>query len=409
MHRLKVSAQSYAWGKQGKSSKVAQLAAADPDFNVDESKTYAELWMGTHPNGPSSLFNDPSKSLKSILTEKGLTRSIHERYAGDIPFLFKVLSINVALSIQAHPDKALAQRLFKEHPNIYKDPNHKPEMAVALTPFEAFIGFRPLSEIASHLEKYPEFAALFTAGVKENFIKAAKGGSDDAAKKAALKALFKELMECPASKIESGLSSLVGRLKGKQHAQGTIDELVCRLDSQFPKDVGTYCAFLLNYVKLQPGDGIFLAANEPHAYLSGDLIECMAASDNVVRSGLTPKFKDVPTLVSMLTYAHGPADAQILRGDAFQSLTHSKLYDPPIDEFSILRTDLPAGAKEEVKGLDGPSIVVVTGGKGTFGAGGKPVEAAEGFVFYVDAGVAVGMTADKGTGLTAYRAFCVAN
>jgi mannose-6-phosphate isomerase len=78
----------------------------------------------------------------------------------DLPFLLKVLSIRKALSIQAHPDKELARKLHNEFPKIYKDPNHKPEMAIALTPFEAFIGFRPLEEIKSHLETYPELATI---------------------------------------------------------------------------------------------------------------------------------------------------------------------------------------------------------------------------------------------------------
>jgi mannose-6-phosphate isomerase len=52
----------------------------------------------------------------------------------------------------------------------------------------------------------------------------------------------------------------------------------------------------MNQVTVMPGQSIFIAANVPHAYLDGDLVECMASSDNVVRAGLTPKFKDVTTL-----------------------------------------------------------------------------------------------------------------
>lgn len=78
----------------------------------------------------------------------------------DLPFLFKVLSVRTALSIQAHPDKKLAAELHTTHPNIYKDPNHKPEMTVALTPFEALYGFRLLSEVQANCDKYPEFQAV---------------------------------------------------------------------------------------------------------------------------------------------------------------------------------------------------------------------------------------------------------
>jgi mannose-6-phosphate isomerase len=78
--------------------------------------------------------------------------------------------------------------------------------------------------------------------------------------------------------------------------------LVLRLENQYPSDIGVIAAFFLNHVKLKPGEALFLGANEPHAYLSGECVECMATSDNVVRAGLTPKFIDVPTLCSMLTY-----------------------------------------------------------------------------------------------------------
>lgn len=78
--------------------------------------------------------------------------------------------------------------------------------------------------------------------------------------------------------------------------------LVLNLEKQYPDDVGVIAAFFLNYVKLSPGEALYLGANEPHAYIKGECIECMATSDNVVRAGLTPKFRDVQTLCAMLTY-----------------------------------------------------------------------------------------------------------
>lgn len=78
--------------------------------------------------------------------------------------------------------------------------------------------------------------------------------------------------------------------------------MVLRLESQYPDDVGIIAAFFLNYVKLKRGEALYIGPNEPHAYLSGECIECMATSDNVVRAGLTPKHRDVRTLLSMLKY-----------------------------------------------------------------------------------------------------------
>jgi len=82
----------------------------------------------------------------------------------------QVLSIGKALSIQAHPDKALAEKVHAERPDLYKDGNHKPEMAIALTHFEALSGFRPLGEIAGYLKDVPELAALVGADVAQQFI-----------------------------------------------------------------------------------------------------------------------------------------------------------------------------------------------------------------------------------------------
>ena len=53
---LECAAQQYAWGVKGSKSSVAQLAKSSRSgFTVDEDKPYAELWMGTHPNGPSKI------------------------------------------------------------------------------------------------------------------------------------------------------------------------------------------------------------------------------------------------------------------------------------------------------------------------------------------------------------------
>ena len=80
------------------------------------------------------------------------------------------------------------------------------------------------------------------------------------------------------------------------------EQLVLSLERQYGDDIGVIAALFFNYVKLSPGEALYIGANEPHAYLSGECIECMATSDNVVRAGLTPKYRDVQTLCSMLTY-----------------------------------------------------------------------------------------------------------
>ena len=119
------------------------------DFCVDGTAPYAELWMGTHPNGPSMLKGPGALSLAEHISQKPeiLGKDCRQKFGDQLPFLFKVLSVNKALSIQAHPDKKHAEKLHADRPDIYKDPNHKPEMAIALTDFEGLCGFRHVSHV----------------------------------------------------------------------------------------------------------------------------------------------------------------------------------------------------------------------------------------------------------------------
>jgi mannose-6-phosphate isomerase len=179
--------------------------------------------------------------------------------------------------------------------------------------------------------------------------------------------------------------------------------------------------FFLNYVKLDIGEAMFLKADDIHAYLSGDIIECMASSDNVVRAGFTPKFKDVDTLTTMLTYSYAPISEQKMdptdyphvrhNASAYSSSSSSLLYNPPIPEFAVVRTALnKSGAKATFDAIDGPSIILCTKGKGTISVGPKEERMEEGYVFFVGATAEVVMTsetdAEDGEGMVTFKAFC---
>lgn len=141
---------------------------------------------------------------------------------------------------------------------------------------------------------------------------------------------------------------------------------------------------------------------------SKDCVECMAASDNVVRAGLTPKFKDVKVLVDMLTYRYGSAKSQLMTGSNFGP--HSLLYDPPIDEFSVVLTSLNANESEKHQGIKGPSIFIVTRGDGSLSGESLKTESdfplQAGYVYFVGANVPVTFEAGQ-NGLEVYRAFTV--
>ena len=104
------------------------------DFVIKIISIYLQqFWMGTHPNGPSTVLGGAKEVFLSDWIDANLDvlgPTIKETFDGKLPFLFKVLSVNKALSIQAHPNKSHATVLHRERPEIYKDPNHKPEMAI---------------------------------------------------------------------------------------------------------------------------------------------------------------------------------------------------------------------------------------------------------------------------------------
>lgn len=305
--------QQYGWGKIGTSSKVAVFAqsAGISEFRVDGSKPYAEvsvscdkplpvahvrsrkLWMGTHPKSPS-LVSSSGETLASYLAKNKslIGESVSQKFStedGNLPFLFKVLAIEKALSIQSHPDKATAEKLHIQQPDIYKgrltlsaalgrvpilgfaDPNHKPEMALALTPFTALCGFLPLENIATYLDKVPELSELIPQEVLDNFRRVTPADPNTPTAKQALRDVFSAVMTAPTDIFTEHLARLTKRFESRSvHAEEErVRELVLRLNSQFPNDIGTFCSFLLNYVELSPGEAIFLGAGEPHAYISG--------------------------------------------------------------------------------------------------------------------------------------------
>ncbi|KAJ6485797.1 mannose-6-phosphate isomerase [Mycena sanguinolenta] len=414
------TAQKYDWGKIGINSKVAQFASASkiPGFVLEESAPYAELWMGTHPKSPSRVLGSNTILSEHLAAHPELIgKPVADRFDasnGNLPFLFKVLAIEKALSIQTHPDKATAEILFAQQPDIYKDANHKPEMALALTPFSALCGFLPLPTIATYIRTTTELTALIPPTIVNDFLAIAESSSPTGpAEKAALKNLFAAVMTADEALVKSQLDLLVARYKtGGAKVEGEsqdVVDLVLRLDSQFPGDIGIFCSFLLNYVHLKPGQAIFLGAGEPHAYISGDIMECMANSDNVIRAGLTPKLRDIPNLVSGLTYEAAPPSKHVVFPTSFRSSECSTLYDPPIPEFSVVQVLVGAGAKETHSTVAGPSIAIVTEGAGSVSWTGASnmMGISQGDVFFI--GADTEMSFSSVSGLTVYRAFVETN
>lgn len=271
---LEVCVQGYAWGKVGTASVVGALYHANVEREMSErerEQPYAELWMGSHPNGNAQVKGKVAMGLHQYIQLHPAVLGPTASATAELPYLFKVLSIAKALSIQAHPDKGLATQLHAKDPNTYKDPNHKPEIAVALsTPFEALCSFRPLLQIVQFLEAVPEFRAVLSDAVATAFIQSVNSNTAD--QKLALKELFASLMNANAQLVGDQLDKLVARIANDTDK---LSKLIVRLEKQYPRDVGVFCVYLLNYLELEKGQAIFMGANEPHAYIAGmNAISC---------------------------------------------------------------------------------------------------------------------------------------
>ena len=298
MQKLINSVQNYAWGS--KTALTDLYGIANPN-----NLPMAELWMGAHPKSSSKIedASGQARSLRDVIdADKAalLGDKVAQRF-GELPFLFKVLCADQPLSIQVHPNKQASEIGFaKENAagipldaaeRNYKDPNHKPELVFALTPFLAMNAFREFSEIISLLQP--------VAGAHNAIAHFLESPNADA-----LSQLFASLLNMQGEEKSHALAVLKAALDS-QH--GEPWETIRLISEFYPDDSGLFSPLLLNVVKLNPGEAMFLFAETPHAYLQGVALEVMANSDNVLRAGLTPKYIDIPELVANVKFVAKPA------------------------------------------------------------------------------------------------------
>lgn len=291
---LKNKIQNYEWGAKGKNAYIPQLLQLD----YKEDQSYAELWIGAHPKAPSKIqLNDEEYSFDTLISN-GSIKGVDP--LEKLPYLLKVLSAGEALSIQAHPNKEQAVWLNKLDPDNYSDDNHKPEIAIAIDSLTALAGFRPAQEIKDVFKEYSIFKELLNGEV-DFFINSFGEENEILAFKGFYEKLLKLSVSEPIIFLEK-LNQLEKFIVSKE-SHDEKEVLFLQLKKKYTKaDVGLLSIFLLNHLTLSKGEAIFLYSGVPHAYLSGNIIECMANSDNVVRAGLTPKFVDVDNLVKILDY-----------------------------------------------------------------------------------------------------------
>lgn len=288
------------WGKIGQASRVAGLLSGAPPEGP-----LAEFWLGGHPRGCAEV--ELADGSRRLLTDLGDMRAKllgPVRHPFGLPYILKVLSIDPSwgLSIQAHPDLARARRLHALDPVNYPDASHKPEVGIPLSPVTLLYGFRSLPKLREALGRFPELRSLLPDGARASIEEGAAEASVEARVR---RDVFSSLMRAGGDAGEGAVSGIVRRFEGATELPIEV-EIVRRLRLRYgDRDVGLLALFVMNIVTVPPGEVIFIGPNVPHAYLDGDLVECMACSDNVVRAGLTPKFKDVETLLEMLDYSAG--------------------------------------------------------------------------------------------------------
>ena len=277
-------AQPYAWGSRTLiSDHLAIESTGEP---------MAEIWFGTHPSSMARDSEDQSKTLLDLRNDQPLS------------FLLKILAADSPLSIQAHPNLEQAVAGFERENRAgisltaaqrnYKDAGHKPEMIVALSEFEALCGFRSaeyIRELLEDIQSYPAAEDLKAAAAHWNELLSES-----------LRTLFSHLLN---SRSQFGVLSVA--LAALANFDSRF-ELCMRLNAIYPGDPGVFIALMMNHVHLQPGQAIYLPAGNIHAYLSGLGVEIMAASDNVLRGGLSSKHIDVAELESVVDFGTEPIE-----------------------------------------------------------------------------------------------------
>lgn len=362
--RLECGAQHYDWGQRGEGAFIPALLGVPAG-----EKPWAELWIGAHPVRPSqALLAEEAVALPDLIAawpDAILGKNGAKRFRGRMPFLLKVLGAERMLSIQAHPNKAQAEEGFarEEAAGVprgagerrYRDRNHKPELIVALQEFVALSGFRPQAEIAQALARHPELAAIAHAA----------GGTGS------IEGLFTAVMGLAPGALDDSIGRLVSRLamedQKRPFRRDEHEFWMLRADRQFARDgrrdAGVLAMVLLNLVRLEPGQALFLEAGELHSYLEGVGVELMADSDNVLRGGLTSKHVDVAELTRVLTFRCGPARPFGPDPDG--------VYPTPAEEFELTAITLEAGDSWITPvGRDGPDVLLVTEGWPTLRAHG---------------------------------------
>ncbi len=360
----------YAWGERrhgGAVPLIADLTGAD----AHDDTPWAELWIGAHPSA-SALAITPAGDFPLLELAAAFPDDIigPGRQSAELPFLLKILCCEKALSLQSHPDRHHAARLHAAHPERYPDPNPKPEILIALSPFLAMVGFRP--------------AAAASADIRRRTALAPWHGQWPPSP--SLRQLGETLLAIPAPALPALLDALAAEITAAP-APTPADILGADLMRQHPHDRGALFAYLLHHLLLQPGEALYVPPNTPHAYLRGQGIEGMTSSDNVIRAGLTTKPIDHTALLETVDFTAREPLSVLPNG----APPDYRRYQPPTPDFQI-QIDIATDTTLDLTPRPpGPGLLLVLNGAVALAAPGHPEQrASRGSAWLCPAALAAG-------------------
>lgn len=322
--------QNYDWGSH------RFLAELRGDA-VPSARAEAELWLGAHPRGVAHVVTQAGVAvpLDAWIARDPvavLGAEVAARFDARLPFLLKILAVERALSLQAHPDAAQARAGFERevragvaaHARLYADASAKPELIVAWTPFHALCGVREPDAVRT----------LFGRAGLGDLAPAPGADGEIWLRRFLADWLAEDAHEARARRIDAALAAT------RSDTRAAPIAWMHRLAEQHPGDPGSVAPLLLHVIDLAPGEGLFLEAGELHCYLEGAAIEIMASSDNVLRAGLTTKPRAVDELLQIGRFA--PREPAILRG--VERAPGERVYPTAAHDFELAAIDVgPTG------------------------------------------------------------------
>ncbi|HEY6747437.1 MAG TPA: mannose-6-phosphate isomerase, class I [Mycobacteriales bacterium] len=365
----------YAWGS---ATEIPRLLGVPPT-----GEPQAELWMGAHPAAPSRLREGtPLPAVIEADPAGQLSAPVVRRFGARLPFLMKIIAAERNLSLQTHPnlDQAKAGYADEQQRRVpldspersYVDPNHKPELVCALTPFEALCGFRSIPVTLELLSSLAE-----RAPVLGKYVDALRARPDSDG----LREVVTGLLTVPADRRKRLVDAVVAACAAGSADFGAEFATAVELGRAYPGDPGVVIALLLNRLRLEPGEALFLSAGNMHCYLHGTAVEVLASSDNVLRGGLTAKHVDVPELLRVVDVGDGPPPLMTPK----QAGPGHFAYRPPVPDFRLDTFVLVADPVD--LGVTGPRIVLTVEGTATLTAGPQSLTLPPGASAWVPAGV----------------------